>query len=47
MAMDYGDSAAPHPQGRMAAFAIRAARNVNAQLHKLYPHPHAALPATA
>jgi hypothetical protein len=37
MAMDYGDSAAPDPQGHMAAYAISAARNANRQLHRLYP----------
>jgi hypothetical protein len=37
MTMDYGDSAAPHPAGRMATFAIRAATRTIAQLHRLAP----------
>jgi hypothetical protein len=37
MAMDYGESAAPRPAGRMATFAIRAATGTIAQLHRLSP----------
>jgi hypothetical protein len=37
MAMDYGESAAPHPAGRMATFAIRAATHTIAQLHRIAP----------
>jgi hypothetical protein len=37
MAMDYGESAAPRPAGRMATFAIRAASRTIAQLHRLAP----------
>lgn len=37
MTMDYGDSAAPHPAGRMARYAIRAATRTIAQLHRLAP----------
>jgi hypothetical protein len=40
MAMDYGDSAAPKPAGRMAAYAIDAAKTVHGQLAKLHPHVH-------
>jgi hypothetical protein len=32
MAMDYGDGAAPNPQGRMGAYAIQAARSTLKQL---------------
>jgi hypothetical protein len=37
MAMDYGDSAAPSPDGRMGAYAIDAARATAAQLASVYP----------
>jgi hypothetical protein len=37
MTMDFGDSLAPHPAGRMGSYAIEAARSVSRQLHRLYP----------
>jgi hypothetical protein len=37
MAMDYGESAAPRPAGRMATFAIAAATHTIAQLHRIAP----------
>jgi len=36
MAMDYGDQAAPNPQGRMGDYAIQAATNLFHQLKILY-----------
>lgn len=36
MAMDYGDSAAPDPNGRMGDYAIQAATSVHGQLAALY-----------
>ncbi len=36
MAMDYGDSAAPSPQGRMGDYAIQAATNLFNQLKSVY-----------
>ncbi len=36
MAMDYGDSAVPNPQGRMGDYAIEAARSLFGQLRTLY-----------
>lgn len=36
MAMDYGDSAAPNPSGRMGDYAIQAATSLQAQLAVLY-----------
>jgi hypothetical protein len=36
MTMDYGESAAPNPQGQMGAFAIQAANSLFAQLQGLY-----------
>lgn len=36
MAMDYGDSAAPNPQGRMGDYAIEAAQSLFAQLRGVY-----------
>ena len=36
MAMDYGDSAAPNPQGRMGDYAIQAATSLFNQLKTLY-----------
>jgi hypothetical protein len=42
MTMDYGDDAAPNPQGRMGSYATQAAGSVARQLHKLYPHLSAA-----
>jgi hypothetical protein len=38
MTMDYGRSAAPHPKGRMADYAISAARRAAAQLKPLFPN---------
>lgn len=37
MTMDYGDAAAPNPQGRMGAYAVAAARHAIAQLRGLEP----------
>lgn len=36
MAMDYGDNAAPNPQGQMGEYAIQAATSLFAQLRSLY-----------
>jgi chitinase len=36
MAMDYGDSAAPNPQGRMGDYAIQAATSLFNQLRAVY-----------
>ncbi len=36
MAMDYGDSAAPDPQGQMGTYAIDSAQSVHTQLGSLY-----------
>ncbi len=36
MAMDYGDSAAPNPQGQMGTYAIDAATSLHTQLATLY-----------
>ncbi len=36
MAMDYGDGAAPAPQGRMGAYAVQAATGLFGQLRGLY-----------
>ena len=36
MAMDYGDSAAPNPQGKMGDYAIAAATSLFSQLQTLY-----------
>ncbi|REK17386.1 MAG: hypothetical protein DWQ37_06235 [Planctomycetota bacterium] len=36
MAMDYGDSAAPNPDGRMGDYAIQAANSLHAQLQSVY-----------
>ena len=38
MTMDYGDDAAPNPDGRMGAYTIAAARAAVRQLARLYPH---------
>jgi len=48
MAMDYGDSAAPNPDGQMGEYAVQAASNLFAQLKGLYqqagqPQPDEAL----
>ncbi len=37
MAMDYGDSAAPNPDGQMGKYAIDAATNLQRQLAEIYP----------
>jgi chitinase len=37
MTMDYGSGAAPHPRGRMAAYAIDAGVGAARQLEALYP----------
>ena len=37
MAMDYGDSAAPSPSGRMGPYAIAAATATRRQLARVYP----------
>lgn len=42
MAMDYGDSAAPNPKGRMGYYAIKVAGSLKGQLHSLYPKLSAA-----
>ena len=36
MTMDYGDGAAPNPQGQMGTYAIDAAESLFAQLRTLY-----------
>ncbi len=36
MTMDYGDSAAPNPDGQMGEYAIEAATNLFAQIQKVY-----------
>jgi len=36
MAMDYGGSAAPNPQGQMGAYAIKSASSTKAQIEALY-----------
>ena len=36
MAMDYGDSAAPNPAGRMGDYAIQAATSLQGQLKQIY-----------
>src|SRR5216117_396681 len=36
MAMDYGDSAAPNPSGKMGTYAIQAATSLFGQLRGLY-----------
>jgi hypothetical protein len=38
MTMDYGNSAAPDPAGKMGSYAIQAARAASRQLRRLYPH---------
>ena len=37
MAMDYGDSTAPNPAGRMGAYAIQAAQSTRAQIASVWP----------
>jgi len=37
MAMDYGDSVAPHPSGKMAGYAIDVANSLRGQLHAIFP----------
>ncbi|MFO0881634.1 MAG: cellulose binding domain-containing protein [Gemmataceae bacterium] len=36
MTMDFGDSAAPNPQGKMGDYSIEAARSLHTQLRRLY-----------
>jgi hypothetical protein len=42
MAMDYGDAAAPNPNGRMGAYAIRSGRSLHKQLRGFYRHTSSA-----
>jgi hypothetical protein len=42
MAMDYGEQAAPNPQGRMGDLAISAAKGLADQLASIYPKRNAA-----
>ncbi len=42
MAMDYGDSPAPSPAGKMGTYAIDAGTATEAQLAAIYPHATAA-----
>jgi hypothetical protein len=37
MAMDYGDSAAPNPSGKMGSYAIQAATSTRAQIASVWP----------
>ncbi len=37
MAMDYGDSAAPKPSGRMGYYAIKVAASLRSQLQRIFP----------
>jgi hypothetical protein len=37
LAMDYGDSVAPDPSGRMAGYAIDVANSLRMQLHSIFP----------
>lgn len=37
MAMDYGDSTAPNPAGKMGAYAIQAAQSTRAQIASVWP----------
>jgi len=37
MCMDYGDGAAPNPQGKMGAYAIQAGNSLHGQLQKIVP----------
>jgi chitinase len=46
MAMDYGDSAAPAPEGRMGAYAIQAGQSLHSQLRALYAE-HGEFPSDA
>ncbi|MYS22819.1 Fibronectin type III domain-containing protein [Streptomyces sp. DvalAA-14] len=38
MAMDYGDSTAPNPSGKMGAYAIQAATSTRAQIATVWPN---------
>ncbi|WOX16315.1 glycosyl hydrolase family 18 protein [Streptomyces sp. N50] len=38
MAMDYGDSAAPNPSGKMGSYAIQAATSTRAQIASVWPN---------
>lgn len=42
MAMDYGDAAAPNPNGQMGTYAIRSGRALFKQLRGLYHHTSSA-----
>ncbi|GAA4991320.1 cellulose binding domain-containing protein [Kitasatospora paranensis] len=42
MAMDFGDSAAPNPSGRMGAYVIQSARATQAQILQVWPNLTAA-----
>ena len=37
MTMDYGDSAAPDPEGQMGYYAIQSAESLHSQLSQIYP----------
>ena len=37
MTMDYGDSAAPDPEGQMGYYAIQSAQSLHNQLSQIYP----------
>jgi len=37
MAMDYGDSTAPNPAGKMGAYAIQSAQSTRAQIASVWP----------
>jgi len=37
MAMDYGDSAAPNPEGQMGNYVIQSAESLHSQLSQIYP----------
>ena len=38
MAMDYGDSAAPNPSGKMGTYAVQAATSTRAQIASVWPN---------
>jgi hypothetical protein len=42
MAMDYGDSAAPHPSGKMGTYAVDVAKALHRQLRAIFFKPRAA-----
>jgi len=37
MTMDYGDSAAPNPEGQMGYYAIQSSQSLHSQLSEIYP----------